>query len=206
VLPIKGFIKIFDFRKGEDFNQQVGWNQRFSSLIGDFIVVDVYPGFNFFRKQRNALLHDAQLRLDDLVRLAIERAPVGFVAVSGGPTESERVIRENVSEFTKQADASLFGYFAPEDAAKQLRLRREQIAYQTWLVGGCGSKFDRRRLRLEVRSARGDQVGFRSHSERARTAMPLDDGRRNGRKHLCDALVGRSGRLHSSLRRHKGNG
>jgi hypothetical protein len=144
VLPIKGFIKIFDFRKGEDFNQQVGWNQRFSSLIGDFIVVDVYPGFNFFRKQRNALLHDAQLRLDDLVRLAIERAPVGFVAVSGGPTESERVIRENVSEFTKQADASLFGYFAPEDAAKQLRLRREQIAYQTWLVGGCGSKFDQR--------------------------------------------------------------
>ena len=135
MLPREGFIKKWDFRKDEDYRLALSKDQVFSSREASLLVVDIYPGSS--REPAREALKSATHLLDDVAGRCIERAPNGFVAAKPVTRAFEQATRPHLSS-VEEGLGSVLGYFnSTEQAEQQLGIRRGNVSYEEWLIGGC---------------------------------------------------------------------
>lgn len=140
-LPKEPYLKIYDPRRGEDYEIETLGKERITTLEHQFLVIDYFPGrlpvttpdplqFTKFNKLIKASL--------------LENGKIGFFAISPSTKEvrgSQLIHSQQYDEMSN----TLVGYFdlSLSMINSHFDLRHERASYSEWVIGSCKTPFNR---------------------------------------------------------------
>jgi hypothetical protein len=140
-LPFKPSFKIFDPRKGEDYEVETSDGKKLSTLQNGLLVVSFYPG-----RISEKMTMSPGLSLSDfnhLIKVSIqELGKIGFFTISPLTEEvkqSQEIDRKQLDEML----GSVLGYFDIDVSTieKHFNLRCRLATYAEWVIGSCERPF-----------------------------------------------------------------